>query len=109
MCLSRVALALFVGSLFVAPVGAQDAGNLLRNARFQDDWLTAFPELKNHNWNYSMESYNRRDYIPDAWEPRGSWQWLDADAPWGKRRLVLRGPEVKLTQAVNWCAVHDQR
>lgn len=94
---------------FAPALHAQDAGNLLRNARFQDDWLTAWPELKNHNWNYSMESYNRRDYVPDAWNLRGSWEWLDVDAPWGQRRLVLRGPGASMSQNVNWCGIHDQR
>lgn len=81
--------------------------NLLRNAEFQDDWLTLLPELKNHNWNYSMESYNRRDYNPDAWSPRGSWEWENADAPWGQRKLILHGPRATLSQQVNWDGYHN--
>jgi hypothetical protein len=102
-------LAAALGLLGASAARSQEAGNLLRNGKFQDDWLTLLPELKNHNWNYSMESYNRRDYIPDTWDPRGSWRWLNADGPWGQRRFVLTGPDARLSQTVNWCAVHDQR
>jgi hypothetical protein len=83
--------------------------NLLRNSEFQDDWITLLPENKNHHWCYSTEFFNRRDHNPDAWICRGSWDWLDADAPAGRRRLVLRGPAAELTQRVNWVAVHDDR
>src|SRR5689334_608666 len=102
--LSAVALALVTPH---AP--AQPAGNLLRNGDFQDDWLTRVPENKNHHWCYSSELYNRRDYNPDGWTCQGSWQWQDADAPPGRRRLVLRGPESRLAQRVNWVLVHDGR
>ena len=96
-------------ALFTAPALGQAPANLLRNARFQDDWLTLLPENKNHNWNYAAEFYHRRDYNPDGWVLSGSWQWLDADAPWGRRRLVLRGPNASVGTAVNWGAVHDPR
>src|SRR5262245_62161504 len=88
---------------------AQPPANLLRNADFQDDWITLLPENKNHHWCYSTDYYNRRDYNPDTWVCRGSWQWLDADAPAGQRRLMLREPAADLTQRINWVAVHDDR
>src|SRR5262249_44860368 len=76
---------------------------------FQDDWLTLLPENKNHHWCYSSEFYHRRDFNPDTWVCRGSWQWLDADLPYGQRRLVLLGPAAEVGQRVNWVAVHDDR
>src|SRR5437016_944405 len=69
--------------LLPSPVLAQ--GNLLRNGNFQDDWITLLPEMKNHHWNYSNDFYNRRDFNPDGWTCKGSWQWLDADKPMGQR------------------------
>src|SRR5262245_23477804 len=95
--------------LLLNPATALAQGNLLRNARFQDDWLTLLPENKNHNWNYSSDFYHRRDYNPDGWDLKGTWQLLEADAPWGQRRLVLEGPEARASQAVNWGAIHDPR
>ncbi|OGV62737.1 MAG: hypothetical protein A2498_02725 [Lentisphaerae bacterium RIFOXYC12_FULL_60_16] len=86
-----------------------DSGNLVRNASFRDDWLTLLPELKNHNWNYAGEFYNRRDYNPDTWELKGSWEWINPDAPREQRRLVLRGPKAEVKQLINWNAVHDPR
>jgi len=86
-----------------------EPSNLLRNARFQDDWLTQLPESKNHNWNYPNDFFNRRDYNPDAWVLRGNWNLLDADSPVGQRRLVLQGPGATVSQTVNWDAVHDPR
>lgn len=83
------------------------AGGLLRNGDFQDDWLTILPELKNHHWNYTSEVYNRRDYNPDQWTLSGSWQWKDADAPRGRRRLILSGPGATVSQSVNWVTVHN--
>jgi hypothetical protein len=88
--------------------GAQPSASLLRNGDFQDDWISLAPQTKNHHWCYSSEFYNRRDYNPDGWYCKGSWQWLDADAPRGQRRLVVQGP-AQLGQRVNWVAVHDDR
>src|SRR5437588_11429671 len=83
-------------------------GNLLRNADFQDDWLTLLPELKNHHWNYTTEVYNRRDYNPDGWRLQGNWEWQSADRPRGQRRLVLKaGP--KATQAVNAVTINNSK
>jgi hypothetical protein len=95
--------------LAAAPVSAQAPGNLLRNGNFQDDWLTLLPANKNHHWCYSSEFYNRRDFNPDAWSCKGSWQWLNAEAPRGQRRLVLQAPEASITQRVNAVLVHDGR
>src|SRR5438067_13841352 len=91
----------------VAPTVARAEDNLLRNADFQDDWITQLPETKNHHWCYSSEFYNRRDFNPDGWTCKGSWQWHNAEAPAGQRRLVLQGPSAELMQRVNWIAVHD--
>jgi hypothetical protein len=87
---------------------AQTPGNLLRNGEFQDDWITMLPETKNHHWCFSSEFYNRRDYNPDGWYCKGSWDWLNADGPWGTRRMVVNGP-AHLSQRVNWLAIHDDR
>ena len=86
----RGMLALTLLAFFAAPAVGQAPANLLRNARFQDDWLTLLPENKNHNWNYATEFYHRRDYNPDGWTFKGSWQWLDADARWGQRPCCRR-------------------
>ncbi len=101
---------LFVTLLLTAllPSLARADGNLLRNADFQDDWLTLLPEMKNHHWCYSSEFANRRDFNPDGWTCQGAWQWLGADRPAGQRRLVLQGP-AEIVQRVNWVAVHDDR
>lgn len=88
---------------------AQAGGNLLRNGTFQDDWLTLLPKNKNHHWVYFPDFYNRRDFNPDSWTLKGSWEWKDADRPMGERRLILRGPDASLSQQVNWVAVHDDR
>ena len=82
-------LSLLIVLLLPATGLAQASGNLLRNANFQDDWLTLIPETKNHHWCYSSEFYHRRDFNPDGWTCKGSWQWLDADAPAGQRRLFV--------------------
>jgi hypothetical protein len=95
--------------LLLASHVAAQPGNLLRNGDFQDDWLTRLPENKNHHWCYSSEFYNRRDFNPDGWICKGSWQWLNADAPHGQRRLLLQGPDAALTQRLNWVLVHDGR
>jgi hypothetical protein len=87
---------------------AQATGNLLRNGRFQDDWLTLLPQNRNHHWCYADGFYNRRDYDPDGWFLTGSWDWQNADAPPGQRRLVLTGP-AEVVQRVNWVTVHDDR
>src|SRR5438105_12298528 len=90
--------------LIPAPVFA----NLLRNGEFQDDWITMLPETKNHHWCFPSEFFNRRDYNPDGWYCKGNWQWENADAPWGQRRMVIDGP-AELYQRVNWIAIHDDR
>jgi hypothetical protein len=106
----RTLLPLLLTCLLLPGIAAaQTTGNLLRNANFQDDWLTLTPENKNHHWCYSSEFYNRRDFNPDGWTCKGSWQWLNADAPYGQRRLILHGPGAQLTQRVNWVLVHDSR
>lgn len=87
---------------------AQPAGNLLRNGEFQDDWITFLPETKNHHWCFPSEFFNRRDYNPDGWYCKGAWDWHNADAPWGQRRIVVSGP-AELYQRVNWIAIHDDR
>ena len=90
--LSSLAAAL-LGFLILCPrTLGQGGANLLRNGNFQDDWLTLVPGTKNHHWCYASEFYNRHNFNPDCWWCKGSWQWLDADAPYGQRRLVLKGP-----------------
>src|SRR5260370_8469371 len=98
------------GHLFLCgPAAAQSTGNLLRNSGFQDDWITLTPENKNHHWCYPSEFANRRDFNPDGWTCKGSWQWLNADAPGGQRRLQFQGPGADITQRLNWIAVHHER
>src|SRR2546425_8720773 len=97
--------ALTLAALLTLPAAA--TANLLRNADFQDDWITLLPENKNHHWCYSSEFYNRRDFNPDGWTCKGSWQWRNADAPYGQRWLVLQGPKAEISQRVNWVLVHD--
>jgi hypothetical protein len=106
--MNRYLLAAVAAVVLAAPARGQTDHNLLRNADFQDDFLTLLPENKNHHWCYSSEFYNRRDYNPDGWACKGSWQWLDADKPMGQRRLVLTGP-AEIVQRVNWVLVHDDR
>ncbi len=105
----RLVLLVCVFLLARPTVSAQATGNLLRNADFQDDWLTLLPENKNHHWCYSSEFYHRRDFIPDGWTCKGNWEWRDADEPPGKRRLILRGPGAEVRQRVNWVLVHDSQ
>lgn len=108
MTARSVAAALLV--TFPLTLGAAEPpANLLRNGDFQDDWITLLPETKNHHWCYSSEFYNRRDFNPDTWFCKGSWKWVDADLPMGKRRLVLAGPDASVTQRVNWVMVNDDR
>lgn len=95
--------------LLASPALAQTASNFLRNPDFQDDWATALPQSKTLHWSYSYDYQNRRDYNPDGWTLKGSWEWRDADAPAGERRLIVRGPGATLSQRVNWVAVHDER
>jgi hypothetical protein len=92
-----------------ALIAAEPTGNLLRNGDFQDDWLTLLPELKNHHWCYVSEWYNRRDYNPDGWSCKGNWEWQNADAPPGQRRLILKAPSAEVVQRVNGWTVHDDR
>jgi hypothetical protein len=101
-------LCLLILLLIPAAASAQATGNLLRNGRFQDDWITLLPQNKNHHWCYADGFYNRRDYNPDGWFLSGSWDWQNADAPPGQRRLVLTGP-AEVVQRVNWVTVHDDR
>lgn len=102
-------LATFALLFWASPILAQSSGNMLRNGNFQDDWLTLAAELKNHHWCYSSEFYNRRDFNPDGWFCKGSWQWLNADGQPGQRRLLLEGPNAVITQRVNWVLVHDAK
>ena len=95
--------------LLAAPASAGDVANLLRNADFQDDWTTLIPQAATLHWSYSTAYQNRRDYNPDGWTSKGGWDWRNADAPAGERRLVLRGPDAEISQRVNWVAVHDDR
>ena len=86
-----------------------DAGaNLLRDPQFQDDWATALPQSQTLHWSYPYDHQNRRDYNPDGWLLKGSWEWRDADAPVGERRLVMRAPDAEIAQRVNSVAVHDE-
>jgi hypothetical protein len=96
-------------SVAASQASAQDAPNLLRNADFQDDWITLLPENQTLHWSYLPTFANRRDFNPDGWSLHGSWRWLDADAPPGGRRLVLGGPKAEIRQRVNWVAVNDER
>jgi hypothetical protein len=81
----------------------------LRNGDFQDDWITLLPQTKNHHWCFPSEFFNRRDYNPDCWYCKGSWEWKDADAPRGERKLILNGPGAEIVQRVNFFAIHDDR
>ena len=100
--------AALAGALWFASASSA-AANLLRNPRFQDDWITLLPENQNHHWCYATGFQNRRDYIPDGWHLAGSWVWVDEDEPRGSRRLVLRGPKVEIRQRIPWVLVHDDR
>ncbi len=95
-------------TLLPASAPAEATDNLLRNGRFQDDWITLLPRNMNHHWCYADGFYNRRDYNPDGWFLAGNWDWQNADAPPGQRRLVLTGPS-EVVQRVNWVTVHDDR
>lgn len=89
---------------------AQPAGaNLIRNASFQDDWCTVVPEVKNHHWCFQMDHVNRRDYMPDGWSLKGNWEWRNADGPVGRRLLVLKGPDGRAAQQVNWVEIWDEK
>src|SRR5204862_1174623 len=103
---NRISVLLAFMAFLTCTAFALGQGNLLRNADFQDDWLTLLPELKNHHWNYTTEVFNRRDYNPDGWRLSGKWQWRDADRPRGQRRLVLSGPS-KVVQSGNWATVNN--
>ena len=83
----RLPLCLLLLLVVAFPGSAQAPGNLLRNGRFQDDWITLLPQNRNHHWCYADGFYNRRDYNPDGWFLSGSWDWQNADAPPGQRRL----------------------
>ena len=97
---------LFALLLLAHTVAAARGDNLLRNGDFQDDWSTQLPELKNHHWNYSTEVYNRRDYNPDGWRLSGKWEWTNADAPRGHRKLVMASP-ARVVQSVNWVTINN--
>ena len=98
---------LFVITVFLL-IPTPAFANLLRNGDFQDDWITMLPETKNHHWCFPSEFFNRRDYNPDGWYCKGTWDWQNADAPWGQRRMVVNGP-AELYQRVNWITIHDDR
>jgi len=106
---------LVIFPLLPSTARAEVPGSLLRNSSLQDDWATHLPETKNHHWSYSSEYQNRRDYNPDGWWLKGSWEWLNADAApecfelAKRRKLILRGPEASVAQRVNWVLVHDDR
>jgi hypothetical protein len=104
-----VGLAVLIIAAGPSPAQPPGSSNLLRNSRFQDDWLTLLPELKTLNWNYVTDFYHRRDFNPDGWDLKGSWTWDNADAPSGQRRLVLTGPQATVTQTVNAWGVHDPK
>lgn len=82
---------------------------LLRNGTFQDDWLSLLPRPQTLHWAFPPTLYNRRDFNPDGWRCRGSWEWLAADQPRGARRLVLNAPDAQIVQRIPWIAVHDER
>jgi hypothetical protein len=68
-CLLSLCAAVLLAIPSAAP--AQAPANLLRNADFQDDWLTVLPKNKNHHWVYFSDFYNRRDFNPDGWPLHG--------------------------------------
>src|SRR5438552_14737980 len=105
----RYLFALALVLLLTPSLPAQTSGNLLRNGDFQDDWITLLPQTKNHHWCFSSEFYNRRDYNPDCWYCKGSWDWLDADKPRGERKFVMKGPSAEAVQRINWITIHDDR
>jgi hypothetical protein len=105
LCL--VALTLLV--LVARPAAGAEPPNLLRNADLQDDWITLLPENLTLHWSYSPAFANRRDFNPDGWRSKGSWRWVDVDAPVGRRRFVVEGPAAEVSQRVNWVAVADDR
>jgi len=101
--------AFLIATLLLAGASPRSEGNLLRNVRFQDDWLTLLPETQNHHWCYSTAFQNRRDYNPDTWVLSGSWRWQNPDGPRESRQLILEGPRAEVSQRVNWVMVHDDR
>ena len=107
MLRARFLAAATLGLLLAPALSAR--ANLLRNAAFQDDWITLLPENQNHHWCYATAFVNRRDYNPDGWACSGSWNWLNPDAPAGSRHFVMRGPKSQVFQRVNWVLVHDDR
>jgi hypothetical protein len=92
----------------VGPAAGAGSANLLRNADFQDDWITLLPENLTLHWSYSPAFTNRRDFNPDGWTSKGSWRWVDADALPGRRRFVVEAPAAEVRQRVNWAAVNDE-
>ncbi len=96
-------------ALAAREVAGAEARNLLRNADFQDDWISLLPENLTLHWSYSPAFANRRDFNPDGWTSKGSWRWADADAPAGRRRFIFEGPAAEVRQRVNWVAVADDR
>ena len=103
-------IACLVGLLLFGSSALAQSSNLLRNGDFQDDWITLLPETKNHHWCFSSEFYNRRDFNPDCWYCKGSWEWQNADAVYGRRGpVILKGPGAEIIQRVNWITIHDDR
>jgi hypothetical protein len=106
---TRLRLLLALGALcLTAVVAGADGGNLLRNGDIQDDWITLLPENLTLHWSYSPAFTNRRDFNPDGWTSKGSWRWIDADQPAGRRRFVVEAPAAEVRQRVNWVAVNDE-
>jgi hypothetical protein len=101
--------AVALGALCAPGAQAGEAPNLLRNADLQDDWITLLPENLTLHWSYSPAFANRRDFNPDGWRSKGSWRWVDADRPAGRRRFVVEAPAAEVRQRVNWVAVADDR
>ncbi len=93
----------------VAIEGVPHGGNMLQNADFQSDWLTLSPKSHTLTWCYIPDYFNRRDYNPDAWQCKGNWQWENADALPGERRLMLQGLNTEITQSVNWALIFDDK
>ena len=108
-CYFVLLLALLGPVLAPSACRAQASGNLLRNGRFQDDWLTLLPKNKNHHWVYFADFYNRRQLQSRLLGPQGQ-LGVERGRSAGRRApLILRGPDAGVSQQVNWLAVHDDR
>jgi hypothetical protein len=107
------AAAVVVGRRFTAAAPAQAVPNpipnLLRNGSFQDDWLSLLPQNQTLHWAYANTIYNRRDLHQDGWTCTGNWQWLDADQPRGRRRVVIGGPNCLIAQRLTGGELTEDR